>query len=209
MKLLVADDHELISGGVISFYNKHYPEIYVVSAKNKSELIYQLNETNFSVILQDLQFGKEDARKILSLIKSIRPEIKAIILSSHIDPFSIKSAIASGYDGYISKSAPIAELPVALQEVLNGKTYFSSDVQERFTEAAIKGEFSSELIQLTEREKEVLMGIQNELSTKEIALQLHLSEKTIEAYRSNLFVKFGVKNVAGLVKQAILNGYIH
>lgn len=209
MKLLVADDHELISGGVISFYTKHFPDTYVVSAKNKSELIYQLNETNFSVILQDLQFGKEDARKLLSLIKSIRPEIKAIILSSHIDPFSIKSAISSGYDGYISKAAPISELPVALTEVLNGNTYFSTDVKERFTEAVIKGEFTSDLIQLTDREKEVLMGIQNELSTKEIALQLHLSEKTIEAYRSNLFVKFGVKNVAGLVKQAILNGFIH
>lgn len=209
MKILVADDHELISGGVISYYSKHFPNILVKSAKNKSELIFQLNETDFTILIQDLQFGKDDGRELLSIIKSIRPDIKTLILSSHIDPFSIKSAISSGFNGYVSKAAPISELPNAIAAILDGKTYFSTDVQTQFTEAAIKGEFSSDTVQLTDREKEVLMGIQEELSTKEIAQKLHLSEKTIEAYRSNLFVKFQVKNVAGLVKQAILNGFIN
>lgn len=209
MKILVADDHELISGGVISYYSNHFPDVIVKSAKNKSELIFQLNETDFTILIQDLQFGKDDGRELLSLIKSIRPGIKTLILSSHIDPFSIKSAISSGFDGYVSKAAPIAELPNAIADILDGKTYFSTDVQMQFTEAAIKGEFSTGTVQLTDREKEVLMGIQEELSTKEIAQKLHLSEKTIEAYRSNLFMKFQVKNVAGLVKQAILNGFIN
>ncbi len=209
MKILVADDHELISSGVISYYSIHYPEIIVKSAKNKSELIFQLNETDYTILIQDLQFGKDDGRELLSLIKTIRPDIKTLVLSSHIDPFSIKSAMSVGFDGYVSKSAPIAELPKAIEEILAGKSYFSSDVQTQFTEAAINGDFSAGIIQLTDREKEVLKGIQDELSTKEIAQQLHLSEKTIEAYRANLFVKFQVKNVAGLVKQAILNGFIN
>lgn len=209
MKILVADDHELISGGVISYYANHFPDTLVKSAKNKSELTFQLNETDYSILIQDLQFGKDDGRELLSLVKSIRPSIKTLVLSSHTDPFSIKSAISSGFNGYISKGAPISEIPTAVATILDGKTYYSSDIQEQFMHSAVHGKAPKNAIQLTEREKEVLMSIQNEFSTKEIAQKLHLSEKTIEAYRSNLFVKFEVRNVAGLVKQAILNGYIN
>lgn len=90
---------------------------------------------------------------------------------------------------------------------MDGQTFLSSDIKEKLSNSALFGKGANE-ISLSDREIKILLAIQNEFSTKEIAQQLHLSEKTIEAYRSNLFLKFEVKNVAGLVKKAILNGYI-
>jgi len=209
MKILVADDHQLIANGVISYFQANFPSYFVASAKNKSELVYQLNQQAFDVLIQDLQFGKDDGRELLQLVKTIRPEIKTMILSSHIDEFSIKSAIAIGYNAYISKGAPMAELPIAIDCILKNETYYSTDIQERMRGNASKIAIGEDEIHLTDREKEVLFGIQAELSTKEIAQKIHLSDKTVESYRANLFMKFGVKNVAGLVKQSILKGFIN
>lgn len=208
MKILVADDHELIANGVVAYYAANFPDTIIRQAKNKSELIFQLNQEAFDVLIQDLQFGKDDARELLQLIRGIQPSIKALILSTHIDHFSVKSCVSAGYQGYISKGAPISEIPLAIEQVLAGQTYFSKEVEERMQQANSGNILHQDIIELSEREKEVLFGIQNELSTKEIATKLFLSEKTIEAYRSNLLLKFGVKNVAGLVKQAILHGFI-
>lgn len=205
MRILVADDHELIANGVISYYAANFPDFELSCAKNKSELVFQLREKEFDVLLQDLQFGKDDGRELLELVKSIQPEIKTLVLSSHIDSYSVKSAMAIGFDGYISKNAPVSEIPTAIDAILNGETYYSKDVAENVTNNNTN---SNQGIVLSDREKQVLFDIQNELSTKEIANKIHLSEKTVEVYRSNLFSKFQVKNVAGLVKQSILHGYV-
>ena len=207
MKILVADDHELIGNGIVSHFSIHSPQSIVHTAKNKSELIFQLNSETFDVLIQDLQFGKDDAREFFGEIKRMQPNLKIIVLSSHTDTFSVKSAISTGFHGYISKGAAVAEIPTAIDTVLNGDVYLSPDIKEKLSLAMINGK-GADVIELSSRELEVLLAIQNELSTREIAQQLHLSEKTVEAYRSNLFLKFDVKNVAGLVKKAILNGYI-
>jgi len=203
MKILIADDHELIAGGVVSYFAKQNPEIVVKCAKNKSELIYLLRQEEFTILLQDLQFGKDDGRELLELIKSIQPNLTTIIISSHIDSYSVKSAISVGFNGYISKNAPLSEMPLAIETVLNGEIYYSKDILDRANSIG-----QEDSIVLSDREKQVLFEIQNELSTKEIANKINLSEKTVEVYRSHLFSKFQVKNVAGLVKQAILHGYI-
>lgn len=207
MTILVADDHELIGNGIVSYYATHYPETTVHTAKNKSELIYKLNTDSYDLLIQDLRFGKDDARELFSEIRRLQPNLKVIVLSSHTDTFSVKSAMSLGFDGYVSKGGAITDLPKAIEAVLAGETYLSPDIKEKLSMAAINGKAGAS-IELSARELEVLMGIQNELSTKEIAQQLHLSEKTVEAYRSNLFLKFEVKNVAGLVKKAILNGFV-
>src|SRR5690606_2564619 len=122
------------------------------------------------------------------------------------DEFTVKSALAAGCSGYVSKSSPLEEILEAIQAITKGKQFVSKDIRDAMLTNLMNGE--SDKIKLTKRELEVLKAIQDELSTREIAEKLFLSEKTIEGYRSNLFLKFQVKNVAGLVKQAILQGYI-
>ncbi len=208
MKIIVADDHELIGEGIISFFEENAPEFEVYFAKNKSKLIYLLKEQSFDLIVQDVQFGEVDAREIIQEIHLIQPNIKIIALSSHIDAFTVKSVLATGINSYVSKTSPLEELILAVKDTLNGVKYISKDITENIANSFLSNEKEKTKIRLTKRESEVLDGIQNELSTKEIAVKLFISEKTIEGYRSNLLMKFQVKNVAGLIKKAILQGFV-
>jgi len=208
MKIIVADDHALIGEGIISFFEENAPDFEVSFAKNKSKLIYLLKEESFDIIIQDVQFGEVDAREIIQEIRIIQPNIKIVALSSHIDAFTVKSVLATGVNSYVSKTSPLDELILAVKETLNDVNYISKDIRENIANSFLSDEKDSAKIRLTKRELEVLDGIQNELSTKEIAAKLFISEKTIEGYRSSLLMKFQVKNVAGLMKKAILQGYI-
>lgn len=206
MKILVADDHEIIASGIRSFLTDKLGALEVKSAVNLAQLKQILAKEKFDILLQDIRFGNDDGRTFLSEIRKMHPDLLIVALSSHTDEFTVKSALAAGCSGYVSKSSPLEEILEAIQSITKGKQFVSKDIRDAMLTNLMNGE--SDKIKLTKRELEVLKAIQDELSTREIAEKLFLSEKTIEGYRSNLFLKFQVKNVAGLVKQAILQGYI-
>jgi len=206
MKILVADDHEIIASGIRSFLTDKLGALEVKSAVNLAQLKQILAKEKFDILLQDIRFGNDDGRTFLSEIRKMHPDLLIVALSSHTDEFTVKSALAAGCSGYVSKSSPLEEILEAIQAITKGKQFVSKDIRDAMLTDLMNGE--SDKIKLTKRELEVLKAIQDELSTREIAEKLFLSEKTIEGYRSNLFLKFQVKNVAGLVKQAILQGYI-
>jgi DNA-binding NarL/FixJ family response regulator len=208
MKILIGDDHELISTGIIANFATKGRTDEFKTAKDKAELIQHLNNESFDVLILDVQFGNDDARKIIKEIDKMNTEMKRIALSSHEDELTVKSVIASGFQAYVSKQAPLEELIEAVEHVLRDEQYVSKELEKKlFASLFSKDSFSDE-IRLTKREKEVLEQIQNGLSTKEMAEKLFLSEKTIETYRSNLLLKFQVKNVASLVRASILKGFI-
>lgn len=208
MKVLIGDDHELISAGIIANFVSNGRTDEFKTAKDKSELIEHLNNERFDVLILDVQFGEDDARQIIKEIEVIRPDIKKIALSSHEDEMTVKSVLAAGFQSYVSKSAPLEELIEAVELVSKNEQYISKDLKQKLFSALFsKDAFSSE-IKLTKREKEVLGQIQAGLSTKNIAEKLFLSEKTVETYRSNLLLKFQVNNVASLVRESILKGFL-
>ncbi|MBD3636234.1 MAG: response regulator transcription factor [Crocinitomicaceae bacterium] len=119
------------------------------------------------------------------------------MLSSLDDKYTIQFFLNAGVEGYIIKSDSIVDILNGVGKILSGETYYSELVENKL-------EQEENNIVLTPREKEVLGVILEEKSTKEIAEQLHISEKTVEMHRSNLFLKLEVKNLAGLVKKSIL-----
>lgn len=206
MNVLIADDHELIASGVAAYFEGKEHGHHFFKSKSRAEVLQLLTECTIDVVLQDIQFGDVDGRQLMKEVATSHPKIKFVALSSHIDEFTIKSTMATGFVGYISKSAPLSEIAVALDEISKGNQYISKDIKDNMFNSLLAGK--NESITLTKRELEVLLAIQDELSTKEIASKLFVSDKTVEGYRANLFIKFDVKNVAGLVKKAILKGFI-
>lgn len=204
MDIIVADDHSLIGEAIHDFFKNNAPEFKIHIAVNKSEVISILQNKTISLIVQDVQFGNIDAREYINEIKKLSPGLKIMALSSHIDAFTIQSVLASGADSYLSKTASLEEVLKGVKSTLNNEQFLSADVKKRLSNQTNH----TGKIHLTRREKEVLNEIQNGLSTKEIAETLFLSQKTIEGYRSGLLLKFDVKNVAGLVKKAILHGFV-
>ena len=134
------------------------------------------------------------------------PSLKVIIISSLDDSETIKTLLKQGVHGYILKSDSEIEIFNAIQTVLDGNIYISPEIKGLYSERELL--FSKQRITLTPREKAVLQLIAEERSSREIASDLSLSEKSIENYRSNLLLKFGARNVAGLVKKALLEGFL-
>lgn len=207
INIIIADDHALINKGVSSFLEESMPNTTIFQAENKSQVIRILKTEKIDIILQDINFGKEDARKIVSEYFLIQPAIQLIALSSYTDQISVKTTLATNFLGYVSKSAPMEEIIEAINAVTKGERYISSDIKEIVAKSILLNDNEGESIQLTRKEKQILFAIQDGFSSKEIADKLFLSTKSIESYRSNLFQKFQVKNAAELVKKSLLKGF--
>ena len=199
--MLIAEDHALIVEGLKSLLEANGHQVF--HAPEEKSLMFLLANERIDVLIQDIRYGKVDARTFIPSIREQFPEVKIVVLTSLDDSASIHSILATNIQGYIIKSEPSSLILEAVETVFSGNTYLSPEVQSVLAGQKIQ----PPEIKLSEREKEVLKGILDERSTKEIAALLFVSEKTVEHYRSSLFDKFDVKNVSGLVKNAILFGF--
>ena len=205
MKILLADDHFLVLDGLEVLLSTFEFVEKTQSVLNFVQLKDILKEESFDVLLLDIHFGKHDGREIIGEIKQIAPTMKIIALTSHSDSTTIKTSVNAGFDGYLLKIDGRDEIEKALKAVTNNEKYFSPKTQQVFFEL----NSSKNNVELTEREKEVLQLIVQEKTTKEIADQLCLSEKTIETHRAAIMQKLEVKNIAGMVKKAIMQGLVN
>jgi len=204
MKILLADDHFLVLDGLEVLLSTFDFVEKTQSVLNFMELKEVLKEQSFDVLLLDIHFGKHDGRAIVQEIKRLSPDMKIIALTSHSDSVTIKSSVNAGFDGYLLKIDGREEIEKALKAVMNDEKYFSPKTQQAFFEMNT----SKSKVELTEREKEILQLIVQEKTTKEIAEQLCLSEKTIETHRASIMQKLEVKNIAGMVRKAIMKGLV-
>ncbi len=196
----IADDHSLILDGFEKILQRDRPDLKIFKVKNKPGLMKVLAENRVDVLFQDVKFGAFDARDFIEEIRRHYPKLKILIISTFNDQTTVKALFKQGVDGYISKADDSKELLAALESMERGETFFSPEVKR--TNTTTIG------LSLTSGERKVLLLIMEGFTTRQIAGKVHLSEKTIEIYRSNLLVKFDVRNVAALVKRAIYEGFI-
>lgn len=204
MYIVLADDHTIVLEGLELLLSTFVFVNKVTKAMNESELYRHIEQQRPDLILLDIMFGKTDGKELCKKIKKQYPEIKIIALTSYSDISTVKTAILAGFDGYLLKSEDRQTMITAIQLVYQGEQYFSPQVKNVFFQQSI----SKKNPNLTKREEEILKLIVDEKTTKEIAEELFISEKTVENHRTNLMLKLDVKNVAGLVKKAITRGLI-
>jgi DNA-binding NarL/FixJ family response regulator len=204
MRILLADDHFLVLDGLEVLLSTFEFVEKTRSVLNYMELKEVLKTENYNVLLLDIHFGKHDGREIIQEIKQLMPDMKIIALTSYSDSVTIKSSVNAGFDGYLLKIDGRDEIEKALKAVTNNEKYFSSKTQQVFFET----QTSKNKVELTEREKEILQLIVYEKTTREIAEELFLSEKTVETHRGNIMLKLEVRNIAGMVKKAIMQGLV-
>ena len=207
MKIIIADDHKLIIEGLRIVVEKCFPDSKVFGVSNKEDLLELLQKEKIDILFQDIKFGKWDARDFLKTLKEEYPDLIILIISSLSNLSVVRVLMNQGANGYLTKSDANEEIPIAVNKVLKGETYISPAIQKQMKSATLKSK-NRDSIELTSREKEVLSLILQEKTTSQIADHLFLSPKTIESHRANLFLKFDVKNLVGLIKKAIYAGFI-
>lgn len=206
VKILLVDDHNMVREGLKSIFEND--ENYQVDAEavNGIEALNLLKTSTFDIVLTDISMPKMDGVELTTAIKSSYPDQKVIALTMMGESQHIKQMLKAGVSGYLLKNCGSTELKKAIGKVMSGETYFSPEVSQIIINdlsGRKSGTRMATEYELSEREKEVLHLIIKEYSNQEIADELFISPRTVDAHKRNLLDKTGSKNIAGLVLYAI------
>jgi DNA-binding NarL/FixJ family response regulator len=202
MKILLVDDHKIIRD-VLGRFIVQNVTASLDQANNGIEAINLIKQEKYDLVISDINMPKMDGVQLMKAIHEYDPELKVIALSMMDDIVSIKKMLKAGASGYVLKEGNTQELIKAVEEVLQGKNYFSPVVQERIMQNVIDGSKAHKNVTLSKRELEVLKLIFDEKSNSEIADELFISLRTVEAHKHSVMEKTGSKNMASLIKFAI------
>ncbi|RYY93946.1 MAG: response regulator transcription factor, partial [Chitinophagaceae bacterium] len=162
------------------------------------------------VVITDIRMPGLDGIAATRALQREIPDLPVIGLSTYDEEQVIVDMLEAGARGYLLKNASKEEIFTAVEAVYRGEIYFCSSTSPRLAELIAKSTYNPFRRRLTadinDREREIIRLICQEFSSKEIALQLHNSVRTVESYRDRLLDKVGARNVAGLVVYAIKNG---
>jgi len=202
-KIVLADDHQFLLDGIMSIL-KDMPSVEIVAtAQNGFELMDAVARQKPSLVILDLNMPGYDGLQCLQKIKAGYDQVKTLILTNYNQPELVEEVRKMQADGYLVKNSSAAELKEAVLDILAGKKHFPSPTELRsIPEDSYFFDDFLKKYQLTKREVEIIRMICREMSTKEIAASLFLSELTINTHRRNILRKLEVKNVAGLVNFA-------
>jgi two-component system, NarL family, response regulator NreC len=207
--ILIVDDHRIVRLGLRTLIENNQGMEVLAEASDGNSAIKLACELNPQLVIMDISLpglnGIEAARKILAL----NPKTKLIVLSMHDDEQFVIESLKVGASGYLLKDCTFKELIHAINEVMEGKTYLCSKVNEyiikNYVANASKCETSAFSV-LTVRQREVLQMMAEGYSTKIIASELNVSVKTIETHRQRIMDKLDIHSVAELTKYAIKAG---
>ena len=209
IKVLLVDDHPIVRKGVSSYLAQERTVQIVGEASDGHEALRKMRELSPDVVLMDADMPQMDGLAVTQIAAREFPQIKVLILSMYRDTDYILRILQSGARGYVLKDAPPEELVQAVEKVFAGESYFSADVARVALNQFVKGPADgASPMNLTNREREVLINIAEGFSNKEIAMRLNVGVRTVETHRERIMRKLNIRNVAGLTKFAIAKGLI-
>ena len=206
MKILIADDHAVVRRGFELLIN-YQPDMEVVGTASDGQEAYQLvGQLRPDVVLLDISMPPGESGMVTAgRIHADYPETKVIMLTMYDDREYLLYTIQNGASGYILKNAPETDLLEAIRMVYEGGVYVCKDMVPYLVQGFVHRhkEDTGGLLQLAEREVEVLTLIAKGYGNKEIADKLFLSVKTVERYKSKIMTKLDLHTRPELVEYAI------
>lgn len=211
IRLLLADDHPVVRQGVRICLEQHSRFEIVGEAGTGEETIRMACRLSPDVVLLDINMPKTNGLQVTEQLRKLAPHVRVLILSVEDSDQCILQVVRSGARGYLLKNTTPAELVTAIETVASGQTYFCHPVAQilQKTHSASQAEAKTRPpAQLTPRELEILSLIVNGYTNKQVAAQLNLSVRTVEAHRENMMRKLHLHNVADLTRYAITRGIV-
>ena len=216
IKVLLVDDHKMVLDGFSMLLEKE-TDIQKVGEVTDGHLaikyiealpVKENNNPELDVAVIDIEMAHMDGIETTRILKQKYPTLKVLILTMHDKISFLEELIEAKADGYILKNRGKEELIQAIRKIHIGEKYFNHDMMFKLlNKSKQKNDKSTDVTQLTKREKEVLSLITTGITGREIADKLFIADSTVETHRRNLIEKTKVKNTKELIVWAMKNGY--
>ena len=209
IRVLVADDHMIVRTGIRHVLESEPGFEVVGEAGNGADALALAAALLPDVVVLDISMPDGSGLELAARLRETG-DSRVLILSMHNNAEYVLESVRAGAHGYLLKDTAATELRTAIRAVCQGESYFSPPVASRLS-AAVRGERDQRpagLEQLTAREREVLLGIAQGRTNKEIATELHISHRTVETHRESLMRKLQIRTVAELTRFALGAGIL-
>lgn len=208
MRLLVADDHGVVRGGLKLLLDRQPDMEVVAEAADGAEAVSEALRHRPDLCVLDVSMPKLTGLQATREIKAQAPDMHVLVLSMHDDERYLFEALKAGAGGYVLKTEADHDLVDAVRAVSRGEPFLTNAGQRRLVREWLADPESGPSEPLTPREQEVLKLIAEAHTNREIGEILHLSEKTVESHRGNLLRKLGMRDRVELVRYAIRRGLV-
>ena len=212
LNILIADDHEVIHNGIRDILRPFKTYNIVGNAYDGEEAVEKALQLKPDIIFMDISMPRQNGIEAIKIIKIKLPNIKILALTQHEENEYIVQILKAGGNGYLLKNSKKEEFIEAIESVMQDKRYLSKQLSEQMINNVIdqvSGENpNGDEIHLTRREIEIIQKIADDKNNQEIAVELHLSVRTVETHRRNLMQKLKVNSVVALLKYATQNNII-
>jgi two-component system, NarL family, response regulator NreC len=210
LRILLADDHKMVRDGLRLLLDGQ-PGLRVVGeAANGREALQKARELNPDVVVMDLSMPELNGLQAAERLKAELPGIKVVAMTANEDESYLRQLVKVGAVGYVLKRSAGDELVKAIGAVARGGVYFEATLASKaLAKQMAGGGGETGAVELSGREKEVLVMLAWGYSNKEIAAQLALSVKTVETYKVRIGEKLGLRSRTQMVQHALRRGWLN
>jgi DNA-binding NarL/FixJ family response regulator len=213
LRILVADDHDLMRRGIKTLLQTHPGWEVCGEAHTGREAVTQTEELKPDIVVLDISMPDLNGMEAARRIRKVAPNTEVLILSLHFSDQLIREIVEAGVRGYIVKSDSDRDLIVAVETLAKHKPFFTPRATEvilsNFNGAGGRVEVPETVHErLTSREREIVQLLAEGKSSKEVANSLNISVKTAETHRANIMRKLQLHTVSELVRYAVRNQII-
>jgi len=205
VRVMIVEDQGLVRA-LFERWLADLPRFVPVGAARTGEEALGLIETaRPDLALVDFQLPGMDGLEFVRAARQVRPQLRALIVTSLVDALSLTRVREAGVEGYVEKDASPELLAEALAAVADGRPYYSRTFTDTLAREAAKAQGAGKI--LSRREQQVLSHVLAKRANKEIAERMDLSVRTVEFHRANLMAKLEATNLDELVTAARLRGW--
>jgi len=202
-KILIADDHSAIRIGVRQICAAELPFVQFGEATNYAEVFQRLKETDWDMLILDIDLPGRNGLDILKQIKAEKLKVPVLMFSFHSEEQLALRALKTGAAGYLSKDAADTDLIKAINQVLNGKKYVSQSLSEKLISILDESADKEPHELLSDREYQTFILIASGKTVTEISELLSLSKPTISTYRARILEKMKLRNNTEIITYAV------
>lgn len=205
IRLMIADDHDLIHEGIKRVLEGHREIVIVAEATNGDAVLTTLKNVEVDILLLDVSMPGPGFINMMQQLKAKHPRVQVLVLSVHPEDHYALRAMQAGASGYIEKGLTHKELHLAIQTIHAGRPYISKAVHEQMVTSKGKASEAPLHERLSNREMQILLLMGSGNSVSEISSRLFLSPKTVSTHRKRILDKMSFTKNSELIRYCLVH----